>query len=117
MPRVREITLDNIKVKISPFSYDEFEKYVIESKELLARDPKPTLEEWGVRTLNTVVLALNKGAAASGATNGNAMQWDVKRLTAEFDMVTINDIYEEFMKMSGLRAPVSGEAPATSILP
>jgi len=99
MPRVREITLDNLKFKIAPFSFDEAEQYIKESKEMLAREPKATTEEWSARTLNSVVLALNKAAALGG--NGTA-QWDAKKLTAEYDMLTIQELYEEFMRMSGL---------------
>jgi hypothetical protein len=117
MPRIRELTFDNLKVKIAPLSYDEAEAYILEGKEMLARDPKPSLEEWAKRTLDAVVLALNRAAAATNSNGNNAVLWDVKKVTTEFDMVTVQQIYEEFMKMSGLlRVNVpAGEAPATSI--
>ncbi len=118
MPRVREIKLDSLSLKIAPLSWDEAEEYIKEGREMLQRDPKPSDEEWGRRTLDSVVKALNKGAAMANG-NGNA-PWDAKKLTSELDIVTIQQLYEEIMKMSGLltvpRTQASGEAPATSTL-
>lgn len=110
MPRVREITLDSLILKIAPLSYDEAEEYIKEGREMLNREPKPTDEEWAKRTLESVVKALNK---AAGTANGNPA-WDIKRLTSELDMVTIRELYDEFMRMSGLQTAARGEAPATS---
>lgn len=108
MPRIREVTMDGITVKISPFSYDETEKYVLEGKEMLARQPAPPTEEWTTRSLKSVAFALNK---ADGKET-----WTVEKVRQEYDMVLINFIYEEFMKMSGLMSvtPPQGEALATS---
>jgi hypothetical protein len=118
MPRVREITLDNLKLKISPLTWDEAETYIKEGQAMLARDPKPTNEEWAKRTLESVVLALNKGAAAAANGNGNAGDpWTVEKLKKEFDMISIQQLYDEFMKMSALKAATPGEAQATSTLP
>ena len=114
MPRVRDVTLDGLTMKISPLTYDEVEEYIKSGKAMLAKDPKPTDEEWAMRSLNSVCIALNK---ASG--NGNT--WDPKKLTGEVDMVMINKLYAEFMEMSGLTTAVrspgtTGEVPATSTL-
>lgn len=111
MPRIREIPLDNLRIKICPFSYDEAEAFMLESKSMLER--KATNDEWAQRTLKTVAMTLNKAATASG-TNGH-QDWTPETLKKEYDMVTIQEIYESFMKMSGLRPAVPGEAPATSI--
>ena len=118
MPRIREIKLDSLSLKIAPLSWDEAEEYIKEGREMLHRDPRPSDEEWGRRTLDSVVKALNKGAASANG-NGSA-PWDAKKLTSELDIVTIQQLYEEIMKMSGLltvpRTQASGEAPATSTL-
>lgn len=111
MPRIRTVTLDSLSFKIAPLSYDEAEQYIKDGREMLDRDPKPTDEEWARRTLESVVNTLNK-ASANG--NGSGHAWDVKRLTSELDMVTIQWLYREFMEMSGLRKPDMGEVPATS---
>ena len=106
MPRVREIKLDSLVVRIAPLSYDEAEKYITEGKEML--DRKASTEEWTKRMLASVVLSLNKATPALNMTT--------EKLVAEYDMLTLQEIYMEFMKMSGLRTgvPVPGEAPATS---
>jgi hypothetical protein len=107
MRRIREITMDGVTVKITPFSWDEAETYINDGKTLLARDPKPTGDDWALRTLQSVCFTLNKAAGKE--------EWDVKKLTTELDMVFIQFVYNEFMKMSGLRTePTKGEAPATS---
>ncbi|MFI4922969.1 MAG: hypothetical protein ACHP6J_04570 [Burkholderiales bacterium] len=113
MPRVREIKLDNLSFKIAPLSWDEAEAYIKEGKEMLSRVPVPQMEEWTTRTLQTVANALNRG---SGATNGNG--WNADKLKAELDMVTIQELHTECMKMTGLftvSGTQAGEAPATSI--
>jgi hypothetical protein len=117
MPRIREIELDGLVLKISPLSYDEAEQYINEGQDMLKRDPKPTEEDWAQRTLTSVVNALNKAAPMP---NGEGdPPWNVKKLTTELDMVMINHLYKEFMVMSGLltvpAGKSAGEAPATSI--
>ncbi len=108
--RVREVTMDGMTLKISPLSYDEAEAYIKQGQEMVKRDPAPSQEDWALRTLESVCLALNK---AEGNTNGNA-KWDPARLTKELDMVYIQYLFNEFMGMSGLRTLPKGEAPATS---
>jgi len=103
--------MDGMALKISPLSYDEAEVYIKDGQEMLKRDPTPSPEEWAMRTLESVCLALNK---ADGNTNGNA-KWNPKLLTKELDMVYIQHLFNEFMEMSGLRTLPKGEAPATSI--
>jgi hypothetical protein len=113
MPRIRELTLDSLKVKIAPLSWDEAEAYIKEGKEMLDRDPKVSAEDWAKRTLETVAQSMNR---AAGSGNGTA-EWNVKKLTAELDMVSIQEIYAEILKMSGLlpvRAEIPGEVSATS---
>lgn len=115
MPRVRAVTMDGLSLKISPLTYDEVDVYISEGKAMLEKVPPATQEEWAMRTINTVVTALNKAVNGSGE-----KQWDAKRLTSELDMVMINKIYEDFMDMSGLRTgpreKATGEALATSTL-
>lgn len=111
MPRVRELTFDTLKVKISPLSWDEAEKYIAEGKEMLEREPKVSIDDWADRTVQSVALAMNKGAGTT--------DWTPVKVKTEMDMVTIQEIYNEFMKMSGLmaRTATPGEVQATSTLP
>jgi len=114
MPRVREIVMDGLSVKIAPLSYDEAEMYIKEGRELLAAEPPTPDDQWAKRTLISVVGALNKAAGKEEWTlDGDATK---KKLTKEFDMVFIRRLYDEWLQMSGL-VPASGakgEAPATS---
>jgi hypothetical protein len=116
MPRVREVTLDGLTLRISPLSYDEAEEYIKEGVEMIRRDPKPTQEEWAKRTLNSVVLALNKAAGKEEWTlNGEEGK---KKLTKELDIGMINRLYEEFVELSSLSVvKQKGEALATSTSP
>ena len=108
MPRIREITLDNLKIKIAPLSWDEAEAYIKEGKAMLEQQPPPTLEDWAKRTLTTVIQSMNKA--------NPTLEIDIKKLSSEFDMVTVNEIFNEIMTMSGLmsKGKTSGEAQATS---
>lgn len=113
--RIREVTMDGFSIKISPLSWDEAEKYIEEGRALLNRDPKPTTEDWAKRTLDSVCFTLNKAAGTLEGNKNGTKQWDLKRVTSELDMVFIQHIYQEFMKMSGLRVEATkGEAQATS---
>jgi len=114
MPRVREVPMDGVVLKISPLSYDEAEVYIKEGRDMLSREPKPTDEEWAARTLKSVVNALNKAAGKEEwSLNGDESK---KKLTKELDMVYINKLYQEWLEMSGLvpKAVPQGGAPATS---
>lgn len=118
MARVREVKMDGMVLKISPFTYDETEAYLKSAQEMHKRDPKPNADEWAERTLETVCVALNKAMQADraqgfAATNGDK-PWDSKRLKSELDMVYIFEIHTQFLLMSGLEAQKPGEARATS---
>jgi hypothetical protein len=108
MPRVREITMDGVTVRISPLSYDEAEKYITESKELASRQPPLSTDEWLKRQWDSVVFTLNK---ATPKTENE--RWTVEKLKSEFDMLLIAHIYEQFMQMSGVVSVPKGEAEAT----
>jgi len=123
MPRIRPITMDNLTVNIAPLSYDETENYVNEGRAMLQKkDPETTPEEWAQRTLKTVCFTLNK---AAGVLGDKEKELTPTKLTQEYDMVFINFIYEEFLKMSGLQvaaapkeeAPAKQEAPAKTATP
>ena len=109
MPRVREIAMDGLALKISPFTWDQVETYLKEGQELAAKEPKATLEEWTARTLNTVVIGLNNAVNGSGGE-----KWTQKKLTSELDRVTILKLHKEFIELSGLEIPKQGEDTAAS---
>jgi hypothetical protein len=114
MPRVREVTMDGVTMKISPLSWDETKQYVEEGQALLNRDPKPTQDDWTMRTIESVCLTLNKAAGYKPGNGNGEPPWNPKRLTAELDMPFVLHLYSEFMKISGLKVNDPGEAPATS---
>jgi hypothetical protein len=99
--------MDGVMLRISPLSYDEAQVYIEESIKLVQQDPKPTRQEWEFRTLDAVVLALNK------ALNGQGQQWDRARLTKELDIQMITYLYDQFVEMSALRPVPMGEVAAT----
>lgn len=103
MPRVRTIEMDGFTCKISPLSFDEADAFITESKEMIARDPKPTNEEWVARTLKTVCLALNKAEKDKGK------EWTSEILRKELDSLLINHIFSEFLIMSGVTVAKPGE--------
>ena len=112
--RIREVTLDGESHKIAPMTYDEAEAFINEGKEMLARNPKPTDEDWAKRTLNSVLSALNR---AAGTEVWNLTGDDgKKKLTKELDMGMINHLHREYLIMSGILLPgaKAGEGPATS---
>jgi hypothetical protein len=115
MPRVREITLDGVTVKISPLSMDEADKFMAENKELRVRDPKPTPEDWDNRTIRYVCFTLNKAAKASSNGNGSAEEFTPEKVRDQFDRILLNRVFFEFAEMSGLTlGGAQGEAAATS---
>jgi hypothetical protein len=114
--RIREVTMDGFTVRIAPLSWDEAEKYIADGRALLNRDPKPTTEDWAQRTLESVCFTLNKAAGTLNGDKNGSKQWDIKKATSELDMIFIQHIYQEFMRMSGLKvdATARGEAQAAS---
>ena len=111
--RIRAVTMDGETVMIAPLSWDEADDYIKQGQEMLKRDPPATQNDWAMRTLESVCFTLNKAAAKNGNGNGNAAKWDPKKLASEMDMLMIQHIYSEFMKISGLKTATMGEAQAT----
>lgn len=112
MPRIRRYTLDGLTVEIASFSFDEAQKFMQEGVAL--RDSKDTTDkDWELRTLNAIVASLNKAAGKKEwSLDGEG---ETKKITAELDMVAIEEIFREVLKMSGLLRKTEGEALATSI--
>ncbi len=86
------------KALLSPFSYNEAEKYVLDGQRMLKKRPKPSSKEWAMRTLSTVCFGLNK------ALPKKAKRYTPTRLTKKFSMLQIQTLFNLMMKMSGLKA-------------
>ncbi len=111
MIRVCEFTMDGHIFKLASMTSAQARAHVIEGRALLERNAKGEVsnEEWGLRSRQTVADSLNRAAQ-----NGNA--WTPEKIDEELDLPTINALFLEVLKFSGLRAS-TGEAEAVSVLP
>lgn len=110
MPRrIRIVHMDNLQFSVSPMLYDEMESYLKRVNDLRSGETKP--EEYAAITLDTVVDGLN--AAGSKAEDG--AEYTRAKLTHEVDSGSINELYAEILKLSGIVTKTAGEAAATSI--
>jgi len=108
MPRIRILTLDNLQFPIAPMTYDEMEAYLKQITDLKAQDPDP--KTFAAITLDTVVEALNR----AGSKSSDGEVYTRAKLTHEIDSGSINELYAEILKMSGIVIKTAGEAAATS---
>ena len=109
MPRrVRIVRLDNLQFHVAPMLYDQMEVYLKTINDLRANSPKP--EDFAAITLDTVVEGLNAG----GHKAEDGGEFTRAKLTAEVDSGSINELYDEILRMSGIVTKTAGEAAATS---
>lgn len=104
MPRIREISMDGVTLKIAPFSFDEMKKYMETNKKMV--EDKAADEEWSKRAFATVVASLNKAAGSD--------EWNTEKLAAEYDLPFITYLHEQILEFSGLKQRAPGGVPATS---
>jgi hypothetical protein len=93
--------LDSEKLRIAPMSYDECTAFCETAKAMRQRGASD--REWAELTFRVVADGLDKAAPME--------IWDVARVKRELSYATVNELFEEIIRMSGL-----GEKPDTPVI-
>jgi hypothetical protein len=120
MIRVCEFAMPGLEpaFKLASMSVSEAEAFVKQGNEMLAKvkeDPARVPREYWINRRNETVLASLKKALPD---SWNADDWTPERFAQEFDLPTVEAMFNKILEFSGLKPPESaGEVAAAPALP